>query len=388
MAGELPLSRPWIIDSGATEHITCEEGIFDLSHLKQNVSVTIPNGKSIPVKGIGNVTLPNGLKINNVFKIPEFKCNLLSVGKLTNSLNSSFTFYPSFCYMQDLHSRRLIGIGKERDGLYWLEPIHKVKMALAVSTNPETWHRRLGHASKEKLQHHWDASDTPIPQTNATAQNHDEQEDNNEENESQETNKGQETQVDKGTPPLENPEIEINQQEGEQGAPPNQTFPTDTRRGTREKQRPKHLSGYHVDIPSSINHSRPIPTSETSMVHPFANDISYDKFSTNHKAYLAAITSHDEPKHFSRVVKDLRWREAMQREIHALESNKTWTLEQLPPGKKVVNSKWVYKVKYKPNGDVECFKARLVARGFTQTEGVDFHETFASVAKLVTVRHY
>ncbi|XP_076903210.1 uncharacterized protein LOC143558212 [Bidens hawaiensis] len=67
---------------------------------------------------------------------PEFKCNLLSISKLTNSLNSSFTFYPSFCYMQDLHSRKLIGMGKERDGLYWLEPIHKVKMALVVSTKP------------------------------------------------------------------------------------------------------------------------------------------------------------------------------------------------------------------------------------------------------------
>ncbi|GKA27400.1 integrase [Tanacetum coccineum] len=74
----------------------------------------------------------------------------------------------------------------------------------------------------------------------------------------------------------------------------------------------------------------------------------------------------------------------MQKEIKALEDNETWTIEELPNGKRVIDSKWVYKTKFKPNGEVERYKARLVAKGNTQMEGVDYHDTFAPMAKIVT----
>ncbi|KAD5317201.1 hypothetical protein E3N88_17147 [Mikania micrantha] len=122
------------------------------------------------------------------------------------------------------------------------------------------------------------------------------------------------------------------------------------------------------------------------MVHPLAHYISYEKFSSNHKAFLSTITSRDEPKTFCQASQDENWEEAMQKEIKALEQNQTWSLEDLPEGKKPIDSKWVYKIKYKPNGEIERYKARLVAKGFTQMEGIDYHETFAPVAKLVTMR--
>ncbi|PKI41717.1 hypothetical protein CRG98_037919 [Punica granatum] len=56
----------------------------------------------------------------------------------------------------------------------------------------------------------------------------------------------------------------------------------------------------------------------------------------------------------------------MAEEIHALELNNTWTIERLPPGKRPIGCKWVYKVKRKADGSVERYKARLVAKGFTQ----------------------
>ena len=76
----------------------------------------------------------------------------------------------------------------------------------------------------------------------------------------------------------------------------------------------------------------------------------------------------------------------MQKEIATLEENKTKTLVDLPHGKHAIDSKWVYKVKYQSDGTIERFKAQLVAKGYTQVEGMDFHDTFAPVAKLTIVR--
>jgi len=60
---------------------------------------------------------------------------------------------------------------------------------------------------------------------------------------------------------------------------------------------------------------------------------------------LAAITKVVEPRFFHEAIQDPNWREAMNKEIDALELNDTWTIEELPPGKKPINCKWVYKVK-------------------------------------------
>ncbi|GMJ03309.1 cysteine-rich RLK (RECEPTOR-like protein kinase) 8 [Hibiscus trionum] len=76
----------------------------------------------------------------------------------------------------------------------------------------------------------------------------------------------------------------------------------------------------------------------------------------------------------------------MEQEIKALKENQTWTMEHLPPGKHAIDSKWIYKIKYRSDGQIERFKARLFAKGFTQIEGLDYHDTFAPVAKLTTVR--
>ncbi|GJW69954.1 retrovirus-related pol polyprotein from transposon TNT 1-94 [Tanacetum coccineum] len=84
--------------------------------------------------------------------------------------------------------------------------------------------------------------------------------------------------------------------------------------------------------------------------------------------------------------KDKRWCDAMDNELHALERNGTWTIENLPKDKKALGCKWVYKIKRKSNGTIERFKARLVILGNHQVARIDYNETFAPVAKMVTVR--
>lgn len=75
----------------------------------------------------------------------------------------------------------------------------------------------------------------------------------------------------------------------------------------------------------------------------------------------------------------------MNKEIKALEDNNTWTFIILTQGKSPISSKWVFKIKLRADGTVERYKARLVAKGFNQKEWIDFKETFAPVAKMVTL---
>ncbi|WJZ92842.1 hypothetical protein VitviT2T_011817 [Vitis vinifera] len=76
----------------------------------------------------------------------------------------------------------------------------------------------------------------------------------------------------------------------------------------------------------------------------------------------------------------------MNEEMKSLQKNETWKLVERPLGKKPVRCRWIYTVKYKADGSIERFKARLIAKGYTQTYEIDSIETFAYVVKINTVR--
>lgn len=136
------------------------------------------------------------------------------------------------------------------------------------------------------------------------------------------------------------------------------------------------------------SHCSIAPSRPSGTPYPLAHYVNYANFSTWHRHFLAAISAGIEPQTFAEAVKDERWRQAMQLEIEALENNGTWTVEALPPNKKAIECKWVYRIKYHSDGTIERYKARLVILGNNQVEGLDYHETFAPVVKMVTVRTF
>lgn len=74
-----------------------------------------------------------------------------------------------------------------------------------------------------------------------------------------------------------------------------------------------------------------------------------------------------------------KWKNVMKQEMKSLEENEIWDLVELPKNRKVVGSKWVYKLKSGVDGSIERYKARLVAQGFSQKYGTDYDETFCPV---------
>lgn len=100
------------------------------------------------------------------------------------------------------------------------------------------------------------------------------------------------------------------------------------------------------------------------------------------KAYVSTL----EPSIVVDALQDSKWNQVMQEEYTALMKNHTWDLVMLPNGKTPISCKWIFHVKYNPDGNVSRYKAWLVAKGFHQTHGFDFFETFNPVIKPVTMR--
>ena len=107
-------------------------------------------------------------------------------------------------------------------------------------------------------------------------------------------------------------------------------------------------------------------------------------FHVNANSAAATVVIPDEPTTYRQATSgddaDL-WQAAMDDEIQSLKENGTWEEVDPPAGRRIVDSKWVYKIKQKADGSIERYKARVVAKGFSQQFGSDYEETFAPVAR-------
>jgi hypothetical protein len=101
---------------------------------------------------------------------------------------------------------------------------------------------------------------------------------------------------------------------------------------------------------------------------------------------LMRIISDAEPSSFEEEDKLQVWKGVMLEEYKSIIKNNVWDIVPRPNDKSMVSSKWIYKIKHAANGSVEKFKARFVAIGFTQKEGINYEETFSPVARYTSIR--
>ncbi|RVW98769.1 Retrovirus-related Pol polyprotein from transposon RE1 [Vitis vinifera] len=121
-------------------------------------------------------------------------------------------------------------------------------------------------------------------------------------------------------------------------------------------------------------------------LYPLSHYVSLKHLSSAHKNFIVSLNTIIIPNTVSEALTKREWKDAMREEMSALEKNKTWEIVERPKGKNIVDCKWIFTLKYKADGSLERHKARLIAKGYTQTYGVDYQETFAPVAKMNTIR--
>ena len=137
---------------------------------------------------------------------------------------------------------------------------------------------------------------------------------------------------------------------------------------------------------TSPNHLSPLSLSpEKGMRYPLCHFVSYHRYSPQHRSFIATVNQDIEPISYTEATSHPHWQEVMQSELAALSTNHIWSLTSLPLGKKSIGCRWVCKIKWHSNDTIEHFKARLVTKGYTQLEGLDYHNTFSPTTKMITV---
>lgn len=148
----------WIIDSGATHHVTHDRSLFTELDTYVFHHVNLPTGQSVKIGGAGTIIINTDIVLKNVLYIPEFRLNLLSISALPTDLGSWIIFDSECCLIHDLSKGLMIGRGRWIANLYVLkgeDSVYEDTASLSFVTNSvidaSFWHHRLGHTSFTRL---------------------------------------------------------------------------------------------------------------------------------------------------------------------------------------------------------------------------------------------
>ena len=92
-----------------------------------------------------------------------------------------------------------------------------------------------------------------------------------------------------------------------------------------------------------------------------------------------------EPSSYEEATKKKEWKDVVIEEYQSIMKNDVWEIVLRPEKKYVMTSKWIYKIKHAADGSIEKYKARFIARGFSQKEGKDYEETFAPMVRYTSI---
>jgi hypothetical protein len=153
-------SSIWVIDSGATDHMTYSAGAFtSYQPCPSNKKITVADGSLTTVAGQGTIPFNPVFTLKRVLHVPNLIANLLSIRKLIKDINCSVTFFLDHCIFQDLATGRTIGQASVKDGLYMLgvqgnsSNFPSLSFISVNSNKTDVWnhHCRLGHLSFKTL---------------------------------------------------------------------------------------------------------------------------------------------------------------------------------------------------------------------------------------------
>ncbi|GJZ14961.1 ribonuclease H-like domain-containing protein [Tanacetum coccineum] len=351
--------------------------VVDISDLK--ITVGHPNGTLAVISHVGNLKLANNVMLYDVLGVLRYCVSLLSVNKLIRDSKIFVGFDENKCYIQDLKRGKILETGSELCGLYLFDVNKSSCIDLNISDNTFVPMCEICQRAKQTRE--------PFPLSDHKSKTlgelvhldlwgpyrvH-----------SREGYRYFLTIVDDYSRALpHSPYDDGRDSSNMDGSLPHTDSHDSTqvnddvhtpvlRRSDRQSKLPVRLNDYILS---------------SNVKYGIEKYVNYIKLSRVNMCFATYLNKSVEPTCLSEALSDPNWVEAMNNEIEALNRNNTWTICDLPIGRKPIGSKWLWKIKYKASGDIERYKARLVAKGYSQREGFDYDETFSLVVKMVTVR--
>ncbi|GJT47453.1 ribonuclease H-like domain-containing protein [Tanacetum coccineum] len=406
-------------DTRATSHLSSHTGNLHTSSLNRNFhSIIVENG-SIPVTHSGHVQIPNSyrpLHLRNVLVTPNIIKNLVSVRKFTTNNKCSIDFDPYGFTVRDYHTRQTLLRCNSMGDLY---PLHVAASAFALLTNNHSlWHQRLDHlGDASKLLHFRAFVKTQFnSKIKAFQCDHGGEFDNNSLYYIFATNGIQflfscprtSQQNGKSEHMIHTINNVVRSLLFQARLPPEYwvkallttayllnilPLPLSIMTSLTQNYLTNHpltptyarLDAFVTLTPFHRTTTPPPPPPPTSQ-HPMVTCSKVGIVKANPKYNLHVTTSSPIPNSPFHDLRDPNWKQAMCDEYKALIDNNTWVLVPRLPNVNIVCSMWLYKHKYNADGSLNWYKARLVANGRSQQQGINYDETFRPVVKPATIR--